>query len=205
MINPVLTNTKIHFSDDLFPEESIKKYNDFLFHKNYPLKNIGAVIYESIQNIEIAGINLNPLIVQSINNTRGSSLNKSSNGFPHTTINRGYPGTEPINNIVDNQVLTITMRNNLLNWMYFYEVCFGYYKRTRNIDLFDIIITALDSAEIPMINFRLKNCFVQTLPGLGFSFNSAFNETKTIDVGIFFNEFNVEFLIPSFNLEKINF
>jgi len=205
MINPVLTNTKIHFSDDLFPEEFIKKYNDFLFHKNYPLKNIGAVIYESIQNIEIAGINLNPLIVQSINNTRGSSLNKSSNGFPHTTINRGYPGTEPINNIVDNQVLTITMRNNLLNWMYFYEVCHGYYKRTRNIDLFDIIITALDSAEIPMINFRLKNCFVQTLPGLSFSFNSAFNETKTIDVGIFFNEFNVEFLIPSFNLEKINF
>jgi hypothetical protein len=205
MINPVLTNTKIHFSDDLFPEEFIKKYNDFLFHKNYPLKNIGAVIYESIQNIEIAGINLNPLIVQSINNTRGSSLNKSSNGFPHTTINRGYPGTDPINNIIDNQVLTITMRNNLLNWMYFYEVCHGYYKRTRNIDLFDIIITALDSAEIPMINFRLKNCFVQTLPGLSFSFNSAFNETKTIDVGIFFNEFNVEFLIPSFNLEKINF
>jgi len=60
MINPVLTNTKIHFSDDLFPEEFIKKYNDFLFHKNYPLKNIGAVIYESIQNIEIARINRNP-------------------------------------------------------------------------------------------------------------------------------------------------
>lgn len=205
MINPVLTNTKIHFSDDLFPEEIIKKYNDFLFHKNYPLKNIGAVIYESIQNIEIVGININPLIIQSINNTRGSSLNKSSNGFPHTTINRGYPGTDPLNNIIDNPILTITMRNNLLNWMYFYEVCHGYYNRTRNIDLFDIIITALDSAEIPMINFRLKNCFVQTLPGLSFSFNSAFNESKTIDVGIFFNEFNVEFLIPSFNLEKINF
>lgn len=205
MLNPVLSNTQFHFTDDLFPESITKKYNDYLFLQNSPIKTIGGLIYESIQNVEIPGISLQTITAQALNNM-GKSQPFGKNGeFPHTTINIGYPGTANVDEILDNHTLTLTMLNRLVNWMYFYEACHAYYKRTRQIDLFDVVIIALDSAEIPTIKFHFRNCFITTLPGLSFSMNSAFNESKTFDVGIFFNKLDVAFLIPNFNLTTINF
>ncbi len=199
MLNPILSNTKIQFTDALFPQEIVKKYDDFLFHKNYALKSIGGLIYESIQNVELPGLNLNTLIIQALANT-----GKTKKDFNHVTINRGYPGTDPLNTVIENSILTLTMKNYLINWMYFYEMNHNYYARKRTVEQFGITIIALDSAELPIIKFTLKNCFIQMLPGLAFSFNSSYNESKTIDIGIFFNSMDVDFLIPNFALDVIN-
>ena len=202
MLNPSLSNFRIEFSDDFFPKEITMKYDEFLFHKNSPFKLIKTQIYESIQQLTLPGISINTVSATGLENL---GLNpRSSNSFPETTVNRQYPGTDPLNNVIDSTVVTISFRNSIINWMYIYEVFYSYYKRKRSITDFQIILIMMDSAEIPMIRFKLSDCFVSTLPGLDFAFNASFNESKTFDAGFTFNKFDVDFLIPGFNLTKMN-
>ena len=206
MLNPVLSNTEIHFSSEFFPDIVTKKYDDFLHHKNTPLKSIKAHFLESIQNISTPGINLNLLAINAIANMKNTDINHNipgSNGFDHTTVNKTYPGTDPLNNVIDTSIVTLQMRNSILNYMYSYEMYYRYYKRTRDVDDFIITIIMKDSAEIPLIHFNFRGCFVITLPGLEFSFSSAFMESKTIDIGFQFNSLDVDFVVPGFNLERI--
>ena len=69
---------------------------------------------------------------------------------------------------------------------------------------FWITLTLDDSAENPMIRFRLSDCFISTIPGLSFAYNQNFNESKTFEIGFTFNKFDVEFIIPDFNITKLN-
>jgi hypothetical protein len=200
MLNPVLSNFIIFFSDEFFPIELAKKYDNFLFHKNSPFKSIQAHLYESIQVVNIPGINLQMLNLQGIGNV-GKNLNGE---FSHTTINRQYAGTASLNEILEATVLTITFKNSILNWMYCYELLYQYYKRTRTIEDFNIILDMQDAAQIPMIRFRLSDCFISGMPGLEFAYNQSFSETKTFDCSFAFNKFDVEFIIPDFELKSIN-
>lgn len=201
MINPNLSNFQLDFSSEFFPIELTKKYSDFLFQKNYPFKELESYLYETIQNVDMPGINLVTIIANSIGNLGN---NPDFGNISATTINKIFPGTASQNEIVDGSAITITFRNTLLNWMYCYEVMYSFYKRKRSITDFQLMLTMRDSAEIPMIRFVLSDCFVSTLPGLSFSFNQAFNESKTFDIGFTFNKFEVQFLIPGFDLKNIN-
>lgn len=197
MLNPVLSNFRIEFSDEFWPDFVVDKYNKYLFQKNYPLKNIAALIYESIINFDIGGINLNTLTIESLQNL---GKNKFDRNYVTPTTNKTYPGTISDINLWENKILTITLRNSILNWMYFYEMMRKYYKRKREVSEFYINIIIMDSAEIPMIKFHFNDAFISTLPGLSFAYNASFNDSKTIDIGLTFNEPNVEFILPEFNL-----
>lgn len=201
MINPNLSNFHAEFGESFFPEAITKKYDDFLFQKNYPFKDLKSYLYETIQNVDMPGLNLATI---NVNGMQNLGANPNFGDFPNTTINRIYPGTAPENEIVDGTVVTITFRNTLLNWMYCYEVLYSYYKRTRNITDFGISLIMRDSAEIPMLKFSLSDCFISNMPGLSFSFNQSFSESKTFDIGFTFNKFVVSLLIPEFNLVKKN-
>ena len=200
MINPVLSNFRLDFSDDFFPIEITKKYDDFLFHKNSPFKSLRSHFYESIQTFVMPGINLNTISAIGLSNL---GKNPQVGDFPHTTINRHYPGTAPQNEIIDGIVFNVTFRNTILNWMYCYEILYSYYKRSRSVDQFQIIITMMDGSEVPMIRFKLGACFASTMPGLEFSFNQSFSESKTFDCGFTFNTLDVDFLVPNFDLKQL--
>lgn len=200
MLNPSLNNFRIEFSDNFFPIELTQKYDDFLFNKNAPFKLIKSHLYESIQNLDMPGINLNEITTTGLNNL---GLNPNFGDFPHVSVNRQFPGSEPMNAVVDMTKANITFRNSIINWMYIYEMFYSYYKRSRSVSDFQIFVIMMDSSEIPMIKFTMSDCYVSTLPGLAFSYNSAFNESKTFDAGFTFNKFDIDFLIPSFNLTKL--
>lgn len=200
MINPVLSNFRIEMGDSFFPDIIKQKYNNFLRYKNTPFKTMESYFYETIQNFDIPGFNLNLLTVAGLNN---SGRNKSNINEISPLTNIHYPGTTPLNEVIDGITLNVTFRNSILNWMYCYEILFNYFRRSRKVEDFYILVTMMDSAEIPMIRFKLSKCFISTLPGLAFAFNSTFNESKTFDCGFTFSEFSVEFLIPEFNLEEI--
>ena len=201
MINPVLSNFRIEFGEAFFPSLVCSKYDDFLFHKNYPFKTLKGYFYETIQELSIPGINLNTIAATGLNNL---GHNPSLSDFPETTINRNYPGTSPINEIVESVSIVITFRNTLINWMYAYEVLHRYYSRTRSMSDFYIQLIMKDSAEIDIIKFNLSDCFISSMPGLTFSYIQQFNETKTFDITFNFNKFDVEFLIPGFDLKAVN-
>lgn len=195
MINPVLSNFEIVLSDHFFPKEITEKYDDFLFNRNYPFKNLESYLYETIQNLDMPGINLQTIAATALNN-----FGEIPGG--QSTVNRQYRGTANQNEIVDGTVVNLTFRNTLLNWMYCYEVLYNYYQRKTNLKDFGIYLTMKDSAEIPMLRFSLTDCFISQMPGLSFSYNQAFNESKTFDIGLTFNSFNVNFLLPEFSLTK---
>lgn len=200
-LNPDTSNYSITFSDELFLNKEItEKYNNYLYFLNFPIKDIRAYIEESIQTLTIPGYSLNNLILQGLNNLPKNPKTSIS----ETTTNVQFPGTAPLSDIITDTKVTITMRNTLLNWLYFYEVFRGYYDRQRTQTEFSIIITLMDTTSIPIFNFVFNKCFISEIPSLEFSFNNSFNETKQIDVGISFNQLNAQFILPKSNTTKIN-
>lgn len=200
MLNPVLSNFRIQFGEQLFPQHIVEKYDKFLFHKNYPLKNIRAYLHETIQTINIPGEDFQTLTVSGLSNL----INADIRDFPHTTVNRTYPGTSPLNEVVDGIMITVTFKNSILNWIYLFEWMYKYYKRTREAHEFYVNLIMLDSAEIPMINFRLLDCYVAQMPGLEFAYNEGFSESKTFDMSFVFNRFDVNLIVPGFDSETIH-
>lgn len=200
MLNPVLSNFRIQFGEFLFPQNIVEKYDRFLFAKNYPLKNFRSYFHETVQTIQIPGENFQTLLVNGLPNIRNARIED----FPHTTVNRTYPGTSPLNEVVDGVTVTVTFRNSILNWLYLFEWMYKYYKRTREAHEFDVNLIMMDSAEVPMINFRLIDCYVSSLPGLEFAYNSSFSESKTFDMSFVFNRFDVRMIIPDFNSETLH-
>lgn len=201
MLNPATDNVIIEFNHDFFDNEFSKVYDEFLFHMNGPIKNIKDHIHESIQEIEIPGFNLNVIETNGLPNATGGG---NANFFPHTTINRQFPGTSSQNDIIDSKQVNITFRNTILNWSYIFQVMEGYYRRKRIMEQFAINITLLDSAQIPMLSFRFSDCFTSTIPGLSFGFNSNIREVKTVQSGFTFNKFDVKINIPEFAKTNIS-
>lgn len=204
MINPDLSNFRPIFGDNFFPEIVTKKYDKYLFHKNYPFKTMEAYFYETIQNVSVPGVNLQTIAVNALQNLGKSGGQIPGYGVPNSTINRVYPGTASENDTIDGVTINITFRNTILNWMYCYEMLKLYYRRTRTIKDFYFILEMRDSADIPMIHFKLSDCFISMMPGLEFAFNQSFSESKTFDIGFTFNQLDVLFVVPGFNLEEIN-
>lgn len=203
MLNPVLSNFRMEFSDDFFPEALTAKYNKFLFYKNYPFKSLQGYLYETIQQINIPGINLQGNTVTGMNNIGSLDIKAALLAQAQTTVNRNYPGNAPINEIIDGINVTITFKNTMFNWMYCYEVLYGYYKRIRDVQQFKIYLLMMDSAEVPMIRFNFSDVFIGAMPGLEFAYNQSFSETKTFDVTFTFNMFDVEFIIPDFIVSEL--
>lgn len=198
MLNPSLSNFVLDISDEFFPKELVQKYENFIKHMNHPFKIWKTNLLETVQSINIPGLNISPLTVSNLNNTN-PNLISNPGGVPHTTNNHFWEGNEPWSNVIESMQFTISLRNNILNYMYFYEFMYKRYQRTDRTDRFMVILNMLDSAEIPVIKFIMGNCFLVNVPSLNFSFNESFNESKQFDIQIQTNKFDVEFNIPDFN------
>ena len=206
MLNPNTDKFSIAFDSKFFNNDIAKKYNDYLFHLNGPIKNIQDHIEESIQSLSIPGFELEVLQVNGLSNLKGTvfqSLGSKPINFPNTSSTRQYAGTAADNVVLESQSVGITFRNTLLNWMYLYEYSQNYYKRSRSVFEFGIIITLHDAAEIPLMNFVFQDSFISGMPGLEFAFNQAFREAKTIDTKFTFNGMTTNFMIPEFGLSKL--
>lgn len=203
MLNPATDKYTIEFSKNFFDDSLVGKYDDYLYHLNSPIKNIVNHIHESVQSITIPGFNLNVTNVVGLSNLTNNIPNsRTPNKFAHTTVNKQFPGNSPLSELFDSQIINLTLKNTVLNWMFFYEVMRGYYERTRTLKDFYITITVMDAAEIPLLQFIFSDCFVANMPGLTFASNEDFRESKTIDAGFAFNKLDIKFLIPKFN--KVN-
>lgn len=198
MLNPATDKYTVELSTDFYPKFVTEKYDKFLFHQNGPIKDIQGHIQESIQNLSTPGWSLNTLEIQGLPNL-GANLPGNTVNMAEPTVSAIYPGTSALNDIFETKELTITFRNTILNWMYFYEISRNYYARQRAVKEFNINVVIMDAAEIDMLLFRFERCFVSGFPGLEFAFNSSFRESKTFDLRITFNELNVGFLLPDFN------
>lgn len=202
MLNPSLGNVTVYISSNFFPECMIKKYNDWLFHLNSPIKLFPDVFVESIQNITVPGFTTPNIAVENLPN---GGRNGFHQGDIHaSTMNRFFEGHQPWFNVIEGSLLTLGFRNNIINWMYCYEMLYGRYRRNERVEQFQIIITVHDSADIPMIKYVFSDCWIEMLPALEMSFNASFNETKTFDVGVKFNRYDVEFCIPEFKKTDID-
>lgn len=200
MLNPDTSRYNVIFSDELFRDNLVTKYNDYLFHLNYPIKDIKNLITESIQTLQIPGFSLNTLIVAGLNNLPKNPQTPIS----EVTTNVQFPGTAPLAEILTDFKINITCRNNLINWLYFYEVFRGYYSRQRVQEQFQIIVPLFDTNLVNIFNFVFSGCFITDIPPLEFSFNQSFGETKTIDVGFAFQKLDAQFNIPEYNKTNIN-
>lgn len=208
MLNPATDKFSIEFSREFYPVELTQKYDNFLKYLNGPVKYLQPHLMESVQSINIPGWNVQTAQTPNLNNLAGQKFagmgSRNVGPFSEPTVNRAYAGSAPINEIVDGNILNITFRNTMLNWMYMFEAMRGYYMRTRSLQEFRIIITLMDAAEIPLIQFVYSDCFVAVMPGLEFSFAQSFREAKTIDTGFIFNKIDVNFLIPEFKILNVS-
>lgn len=198
MLNPESNNFVVEFGRDFYSDVLMEKYNKFLYTKNYPIKNIEDHIHESIQGLTIPGLATQALEVNGIKN-----FNSPTETNP-TTSNFVVQKNQPLIEMFETNRLNLTCKNTIINWMYFYEFLRIYSLRgDKDLRLSEFTISVLvrDASNIPMLYFDFRNCFSASLPTLDFAQNSAFNETKTIDVGFWFNEMDVRFVVPEFKID----
>jgi hypothetical protein len=203
LLNPSTDKFLLEFSRDFFPPALTKKYDAFLFYMNGPVKYMQPHLMESIQSVAVPGWNIQTATANGLNNLKGvnpGQMGQRPGNMPPPTVNRVYAGNAPINEIVDGNTVNVTFRNTMINWMYMFECMRGYYDRTRKLEQFQIIITLMNAAEIPLLQFVYSDCMVAIMPGLEFSFAQSFREAKTIDAGFVFNRVDVNFLIPQFKV-----
>lgn len=203
MLNPETNNFVIEFGNKFYHEKLIEKYNNFLYHKNNPVKDIKNHIHESIETLSVPGLNLGVVEVNGIKNFKSPQENRQ------TTSNWVFPKNQSLLEAFEINKLNIVCKNTLINWTYFYEFFRFYIKRGKkdqelNLEDFKISVIVQDSANIPILMFTFKNCFSASLPALDFSYGSPYNESKTIDVGFWFNEMDINLLIPNYDLKNLN-
>ena len=201
MLNPSLSKIQIQFSAEMFPSEIVGKYNDLFRAQNQPLKTIDKILIESIKNVTVPGLTIPSLEIANLPNL-GSNFDNDLKFFPHSTMVRTYEGNEPWFNVIESKQVTITFRNYIYNWTYLYEMMYRRFQRRDRTEQFSIIITVQDAADIPVVRLMFRNCYIEQLPALEFSFDSAFGETKTFDAGFRFNNFDLEMCIPEFDMRK---
>lgn len=204
MINPVVDKFVLEFSSNFFDTTFAKKYNNYLFHKNYPIKDIMNHVHSNFNNISIPGFNIVG------NNVNGlSNLGKTTIGIPpknmtETSVNRQYAGTQPLDELFTSKTITISNKSTILNYMYYYEYFRAYYDRTRTVGDFKMFMTVMDQAEIPMMQFIFSDCFLQNIPEVMFETSDIVKETKTFDLTIAFNKFDTKLIIPEFDVKEVN-
>ena len=198
MLNPESNNFKLDFGNDLFPDFLTEKYDEYLFTANKPIKNIKNHIHESIQGFTLPGLEI------PVNEINGLKNFSNSEALGQKTENYVFQKNQPIIEMYQLNRVNVIMKNTIINWIYFYEAFRAYAERgkVRNrLNEFTINVLVRDASDTPIVYFNFKNCFFATLPTLDFTQNATFNETKTIDVGFWFNQLDVKFIIPKFNVK----
>lgn len=196
---PPFNNFRIEIGSGFFVDSLKNKYTQYLYAKNYPLKTFEGYFHETIQAFDFPGIDLKTLTVEGLPNNR----NNPNNNEAPPTINYTWAGASNENDILSASILNLTLNNTLLNYMYCFELVHNYYRRKRTVDQFQLIITIRDSADIPLFCFILSDCFISGIPPLSFAYNSTFNESKTIDISITFNDLDAKMLIPVFDVKTL--
>lgn len=199
MLNPTTNNFVIEFGNKFYHENLVKKYNDFLLHKNNPVKNIKDHIHESIETLSIPGLNLQVTEVNGLKNFTNPTETQAK------TTQWVFPKNQTLIEAFEVNKLNLTCKNTIINWTYFYEFFRNNLKSGKKelkLENFTIDVIVRDGGDIPVLLFQFKNCFSASLPALDFSYGSTFGEQKTIDVGFWFNEMDVTLLLPEF--DKIN-
>lgn len=189
LLNPSTSNFNISFSKEFYNEAIDKKYSDYLFHANNPVKDIGSLIIESFQSVTVSGIEFQEIVVPNMG---------GSNGF-----NTPYAGTANETDILTTSFVTITSRNVMLNWARMLEFTKAYYSRQRTVKKFDMSIMFLDTSGSPIMIFDYTNCYISGIPELTFSNTEQFNDSKTFDVKISFERMKTRFNIPTFNKKNV--
>lgn len=200
-LNPVVDKFRVDFSAGFYPKSMTERYNRYLRTKNAPLKTIQDVIAESIVGLQIPGFEFQQLNVTDMPNL-GKDPYKGE--FPTVVTQITYPQDTSKMATFTSQVVTLTLQNNLLNWLYFYEMYNAFFKNNRTVDFFSFFVTMLDASEIEIFRFRFEGCFCSGMAGLDISSNEEFMQSKTVDVSILFNSMEVDTLIPDFNLKTVN-
>ena len=200
MLSALVDKYIIEFSNEFFDTDYAKKYTNFLYNMNGPIKDLQSHFYESFQSITIPGLTAQPISVTGLNNLKNVNFGgKSPSNMTETSVDRQYIGTQSFNQIINSNNISITARNTFINWMYSYEYFRDYFARTRTVKDFRITITVKDAGDIPMLMFIFSDCFITSLPDLEFITNQSIREPRTFDIGFAFNKFDTKFLIPNFN------
>lgn len=200
-LNPILDKFKVDFSANLFPKEMTERYDRYLKAKNSPLKRIEDIISESIVSVSVPGFEIPTNTITGMSNLGGDPY---KGDFPTVVTQLTLPSDVSKMETFSSQTITLTLQNNLLNWLYFYEVYNGYFKNERTIDMFEIYITMKDAAEIDVMRFVFGGCFCSGMAGLEFATNEEYMQAKTVDVNFVFNSMDVDTILPEFNMKTVN-
>lgn len=203
MLNPVNDKYVLEFSTNFFDTDFVKKYDNYLFHKNYPVKLLQDHVHSTFKSISVPGIGVIGNTVSGISNLNKTSISNQTTNMTETSINRSYVGTQPFDELIKSKVLNIACESTLLNWMYFYEYFRGYYQRDRKVTDFKVFMTVMDQADVPMLQFIFSDCFISDLPDLLFESSNITKEPRYFDLSVSFNKFDTKLIIPDFNLKNV--
>ena len=194
LLNPNLDNFRVEFSGNFYPDELTEPFDKFLKQFNGVIKTLPNLVHESIKGFTTPGLTLPEFTVPGMNNNASGNDQTSPN-----TISIDYISNVPFDEVIEGKLLTITMTNNLWNWVYANQMFRGMFNRNTSLKEFSVYATMYDAGQVPIFRFEFDNCIIKSLPPLTFDHASKITESLTFDLGIRFNNFGYRFMLPEFN------
>lgn len=190
-------NANLQLSKNFFDSDINEKYDKYISLKNSYFKNIQQVINESIIHWNIPGAG-QELIKQE------TTSNETQAGRENDII--FHNSTEPLENLIDQNDITITFRllDGFINYFYLYELFFKKYMNKKKDYRFDLILTTLTQDRNICFSSSFSKCIFKNIQSLNFGYNMVNREYKEFEITVTFSDFSLAFDIPQGNNQIYN-
>lgn len=168
-----------------FPEEMTKKFKGYLERLPRTHETVQSIINDSIQSITIPAINYDPAV-------------QARTGFEQRKRGRDVYFRDAIDKsqLHDNSfTITFSAKNGFINyWMLLDLYLYHYSFPNKNMYVFDLPISILDSNGNIVFVVKMTDCLFTGISEYELNFSSNTNSFKTFDGNFVFNDLEFQFL-----------
>lgn len=189
--NPRADKFSLKLPKTFFKEDIIGKYNRYLSLKNSYFVDIANVVNESIQKIDIPGLS-QELITQNTATSAGVGA-VGSQDVTH------YQDNRPLEEIIENNVLTVTFRHldSYINYFFLMETFYQMYLSSdSSYTRFDLPVIVYSTENHPQFVALFSKCLFKSISNLNLAYDSVGRDFKDFQCEFQYSDFQVLFELP---------
>lgn len=191
--NPRADKFSLHLTKTFFKEDIVAKYNRYLSLKNSYFNDISRVVNESIQKVDIPGLS-QEIITQNTTSSDGASAGAvGSQDVTH------YQDNRPLEEIIENNVLTVTFRHldSYINYFFLMETFYQMYMSSDpNYTRFTLPVIVYSADNHPQFVAQFSKCLFKSISNLPLAYDSVGRDFKDFQCEFQYSDFQVLFDLP---------
>ncbi len=187
---------------DFLSDDITEKYQKIISKDANTILTPIDYLNESIQKVSIPGISdiLGSQDQHGSNSIQRTGPSTSSNRLGRINVEPRHEvtymsATNPLDKIEKDFKVTFRMNQGMYNYYMLYETIFNHYCKHKNMPCFDVLyIEMMDENGVVTGRIKYKDCYINSIDGLEYSYDKTTRDTGTFDITFRFNNIDFEFL-----------